>query len=69
MIYAFCTQLHRSQAVDDTTYQRVVALLGEAGVVDLCGICGYYSLLAMVMNVARTPLPDDRALPFEPASG
>ena len=26
--------------------------------IDLATICGYYSLLAIVMNVARTPLPD-----------
>ena len=30
-------------------------LFGEQGIIDLIGINGYYSLLAMMMNVARTP--------------
>lgn len=64
LIVDFCLQLLRTQAVDDACYARAKALLGEAGVVDLCALCGYYSLLAMVMNVARTPLPAGRSVPF-----
>ena len=30
----------------------------EEGVVDLTGVVGYYAMIAMLMNVARTPLPD-----------
>ena len=40
--------------VDDALYARGCALLGEAGVIDLAGVAGYYSLLAMTMNLART---------------
>ncbi len=35
-----------------------MSVLGEQGVVDTIGIMGYYTLLAMVMNTGRTPLPD-----------
>ncbi len=52
--------------MSDTTYGRTVELFGERGVIDLCGLCGYYSLLAMVMNVARTPLPAGVAPPLAP---
>ncbi|NIW25217.1 MAG: hypothetical protein GWN29_11960 [Gammaproteobacteria bacterium] len=31
--------------------------LGERGVIDAVSIIGYYTLLAMVMNTAHTPLP------------
>jgi len=58
VVYAFCSELHIEHAVCDATYARALALLGEAGVVDLCGLCGYYGLLALVLNVARTPLPE-----------
>ena len=34
-----------------------LALFGEQGVVDLMGINGYYTFLAMVMNTARTAMP------------
>ena len=56
-VYRFCNELTEYHAVSDPTYARAVELLGEAGVVELCGICGYYSMLAMVMNVARTEPP------------
>jgi 4-carboxymuconolactone decarboxylase len=63
-IYEFCTQLHRTQEVDDATYAAALKMLGTPGIVDLCGICGYYSMLAMVMNVARTQLPEGANAPF-----
>jgi 4-carboxymuconolactone decarboxylase len=55
MIYDFCVELGRGKCVSDATYGRVLARFGEQGVVDLAGINGYYTLLAMVMNVAGTP--------------
>jgi 4-carboxymuconolactone decarboxylase len=57
ILYDFCIELHRHQNVSDPTYQRAVSRFGERGVVDAVGICGYYTFLAMVLNVARTPLP------------
>jgi 4-carboxymuconolactone decarboxylase len=64
-IYEFCTELHRTHEVSDPTYAATLALLGERGVVDLCGVCGYYSMLAMIMNVARTALPPGARSAFE----
>ena len=49
--------LATGQAGDDA-YAAALAAFGEAGVVDLIAFGGYYGLLAMVMNVARTPAPD-----------
>jgi 4-carboxymuconolactone decarboxylase len=69
LIRDFCVQLQQVQQVDDAVYARALALLGEAGVVDLCGLCGYYTLLAMVLNVARTPVPGDSPLPFTVGGG
>ena len=57
-VYDFCTELLRTQGVSDPTYARMVSLFGEKGVIDTIGILGYYQLLAMVMNTARTPLPE-----------
>jgi 4-carboxymuconolactone decarboxylase len=50
-------EIARDRTVTDATYARAVAALGEPGVVDLLGAIGYYSTLAMIMNVARTPAP------------
>lgn len=65
-VFAFCTELHANGQVSDATYAQAKALFGEKGVVDLCAICGHYALLAMVLNVARTPLPDGVTPPLKP---
>lgn len=57
-VYELLTEVLRNQCVSDATYARAAALFGEAGVVDLVGLAGYYVLLAMVMNTARTALPE-----------
>ena len=54
-------ELQRHRCVSDASYARAVELLGEQGVLDAIGIIGYYTLLAMVMNVARTPPPEGAA--------
>jgi len=66
ILYAFCTELQRNQSVSDTTYERAVAKFGEQGVIDMVGISGYYTLLAMVLNTARTPVPAGRAPALAP---
>jgi 4-carboxymuconolactone decarboxylase len=64
-VLTFCRELHRFRVVSDPTYKAAKTLLGESGVVELCGICGYYTMLAMVMNVARTPpLSEGPPVPF-----
>jgi 4-carboxymuconolactone decarboxylase len=51
--YEYCTELQTNQSVSDATYARALARFGEAGVVDLAAIQGYYTYLAMIMNAAR----------------
>lgn len=63
-VYDFCVGLHRDHTISDPTYAAALAVLAEHGIVDLCGICGYYSMLAMVMNAARTPLPPGVSPPW-----
>jgi len=57
LVVEFCQQLQQRQRVDDATYAAALAAFGEHGVVDLMGINGYYTLLAMVMNAAQTAVP------------
>ncbi len=52
--------------MSDPTYAQAVTKLGEQGVIDVLGITGYYTMLAMVMNTARTPLPDGIKPPLAP---
>jgi 4-carboxymuconolactone decarboxylase len=64
LVYEFCIQLHEKQRVDDATYAAALAAFGEHGVVDLMGINGYYTFLAMVMNAAQTEVPSSPAAPL-----
>ena len=56
-VYEFCSVFYRTHRVDDATYANAVAQLGEAGVVDLVGIMGYYALISMTLNVFEVPVP------------
>ena len=57
VVHDFCIELHRNKRVSDRTYDDALALFGEQGVVDLMGVNGYYTFLAMVMNTAQTAAP------------
>jgi 4-carboxymuconolactone decarboxylase len=57
ILHDFCIELLLNKGVSDATYARALATFGEAGVVEAAGIEGYYTFLAMVMNVARSPTP------------
>jgi 4-carboxymuconolactone decarboxylase len=67
-VYTLWDEVQRTQAASDAAYARAVAEVGEQGVIDVLGITGYYTMLAMVMNTARTPLPDGVAPPLAPLS-
>ena len=56
-VYALVDEVQRNQSVSDPTYAAARTAVGEQGVIDTLGIVGYYTMLAMVMNTARTPLP------------
>ncbi|TFW35829.1 carboxymuconolactone decarboxylase family protein [Massilia horti] len=64
VVYDFCIELHREKRVSDRVYNDALALFGEHGVVDLMGINGYYTFLAMVMNTAQTAVPPSTAAPL-----
>ena len=56
-VYTLVEEIDRNRSVSDATYSRAIAAVGEQGVIDTLGLVGYYSMLAMVMNTARTPMP------------
>lgn len=55
IVYDFSEELQLNKRVSDTTFARAEKRFGPTGVVDLTAICGYYTLLAMELNVARYP--------------
>jgi 4-carboxymuconolactone decarboxylase len=68
-VFDFAGELLRDKQVSDATFQRAKSRLGAKGVVDMTGIVGYYTLLAMQLNVAQYPVAiDGRKLPRLPRS-
>lgn len=57
IIYDFTIELQRNKRVSDTTFNKTEKRFGKKGAVDLAGIAGYYTFLAMEMNMARHPVP------------
>ena len=63
VLLAVCDELQRSGQLGDALWQRALACFGETGLVDLIGLIGYYTTLALLMNAARTPAPPGPTLP------
>lgn len=66
IVYDLLTELLVNKGVCDATYERALREFGEAGLIDLIAVSGYYGLLAMVMNTTRTAVPDGSPLPLVP---
>jgi 4-carboxymuconolactone decarboxylase len=55
LAYDFTAELQGTCGVSEATYRACVEAFGERGLIDLVGVIGYYTALAMVLNVAHTP--------------
>jgi 4-carboxymuconolactone decarboxylase len=64
-IYDFVRELYKTKRVSDRSYKRAHGILGDVGTVELIGICGYYAMIAMTLNVFRAQIPADAPLPFK----
>ena len=64
IVYQFCKEVHETKTVSDSVFKAAVDKFGERGVIDLIGLTGYYTMLAMVLNVARQPLPNGAPPPL-----
>ena len=63
-LYDLILELLHNRTVSDSTYARAVAKFGEQAVVDAVSISGYYTMVAMLLNTARTPLAPGVAAPL-----
>ena len=67
IVYAVARQLTGSGRVDQETYDAAQRLLGDAGLVELVSLCGYYTLISFLLNAFTVPLPTGAA-PMWPAA-
>jgi 4-carboxymuconolactone decarboxylase len=58
-VWRLVSELEYRRGVSDSTFDAALRAVGDAGVVEVIATVGYYTTLAMTMNAARTPVPDD----------
>jgi len=56
-VYDVARQLTGHGRLDTGTYDAAQRLLGQAGLVELVSLCGYYSLISFLLNAFDVPLP------------
>jgi len=67
IVYDYASQLLKDKQVSDTTFAHAKSRFGTKGVVDMTGIVGYYTFIAMQLNAARYQVPmDGKKLPGAP---
>jgi 4-carboxymuconolactone decarboxylase len=67
IVYEYATELIKNKQVSNATFDKAKARFGAQGVVDMTGIVGYYTFLAMQLNAAQYPAPKDfKKLPRMP---
>jgi 4-carboxymuconolactone decarboxylase len=65
-IHDYGTELLNRHFASDATYQRVLAIFGVAGVVELTALIGYYALVALTLNAAEFEIPEGMSPPLPP---
>lgn len=62
-VFDCAVELHRDRRISDARFAAGMAALGDVGMVDLVGICGYYTLISMTINAFEVPDGDGPKLP------
>jgi 4-carboxymuconolactone decarboxylase len=58
MIYDVSKSLHEGHGVSKTLYDEAVKVLTERGIVEVIGLCGYYTMVSMTLNTFEFELPE-----------
>ncbi len=57
-VYDLAMEVQETRRVSAATYAAALAQFGEARLVELVGVLGYYTSVAMVLNIFEVPVPD-----------
>ena len=68
-VYTVARQLSAAGRVDQEAYYAAHRLLGDAGMVELVSLCGYYTLISFLLNAFAVPLPPEAAPMWDAGPG
>ncbi|MGA7993726.1 MAG: carboxymuconolactone decarboxylase family protein [Bradyrhizobium sp.] len=57
MIYDVSKSLHEGHGLSTALYNEAVKVLSERGLVEIIGLCGYYTMVSMTLNAFEFELP------------
>ena len=69
LFYGFCKEVLENHFVSDETFARSLQQFGPAGVVDIIGCLGNFSMLAMCLNTFQVDLDPSRPPPYPDVRG
>jgi 4-carboxymuconolactone decarboxylase len=58
IIYEVAKSLHEGHGVSKPLYDEAVRVVGERGITEIIGLCGYYTMVSMTLNTFEFDLPD-----------
>src|ERR1700710_222339 len=58
IIYDIAKSLHEGHGVSKALYAEAVKVVGERGIVEIIGLCGYYTMVSMTLNTFEFGLPE-----------
>jgi 4-carboxymuconolactone decarboxylase len=58
IVYDVAKSLHEGHGVSKSLYDEAVKTVGERGVTEIIGLCGYYTMVSMTLNTFEFGLPD-----------
>ena len=57
-VYQTAVALNERHRLSDEEFSVARQVLGEEGLVDVIGLCGYYALVSLTLNTYEVPTPD-----------
>jgi 4-carboxymuconolactone decarboxylase len=57
IVYAVARELVQEGQLSQESYDRAHDLFGDAGMVELVSLCGYYTLISYLLNAFAVPIP------------
>ena len=64
LVYELTREIITTGRLSDASYGSGVANFGNEIMIELIGICGYYTLISFTLNVFKVPLPKGESSPF-----
>jgi len=58
IVYDVAKSLHEGHGVAKSLYDEAGKVVGERGVVEIIGLCGYYTMVSMTLNTFEFGLPE-----------